>query len=110
LLIEPIQRGTLVADEPDGPEPGVGGVPLFTDTDPKAVAYLVEALRRLTPMEKIERLNALTLRARAMLEADIRRMHPNADAHELRMRFAARWHGPAFARRYLNWDVDIEGY
>jgi hypothetical protein len=83
---------------------------LFDDTSPEAERVLIEGMRRLSASEKLARLDALTRRARRWLEADVRRMHPNAGPRELRLRFAARWHGPEFTRKYLAWDPDQEGY
>lgn len=84
--------------------------PLFEDTSPEAEAILIEGMRRMTPAQKMARVQALTLRARYALEQDVTRMHPNADAQELRLRFAARWHGPEFTRKNFGWDPDVEGY
>jgi len=83
---------------------------LFEDTSPEAERVLIEGMRRMPASEKLARLDALTRRARRLLEDDVRRMHPDASPRELLLRFAARWHGPEFTRRHLGWDPDREGY
>ena len=60
--------------------------------------------------EKLAQVQALTLRARFMLEDDLRRRHPDAPGWKFRLRFAARWHGPEFTRKHFAWDPDMEGY
>lgn len=83
---------------------------LFDDTTAEAEHVLIEGMRRMTAAEKVARVEELTLQARALLEDDVRRRHPNADRRELLLRFAARWHGPGFTRRFFGWDPDLEGY
>ena len=71
---------------------------------------LIEGMRRMSAAEKLAQVQALTLRARFMLEDDIRRRYPEASDWERRLRFAARWHGPEFTRKHFGWDPDVEGY
>ena len=88
----------------------MAGKPLFEDTSPEAEAILIEGMRRMSAAEKLSRVRALNQRARFALEQDIRRRYPGADPRELRLRFAARWHGPEFTRKHFGWDPDVEGY
>jgi hypothetical protein len=84
--------------------------PLFEDTSPEAEAVLIEGMRRMTAAQKLAQVQALTLRARYALEQDVRRAHPEADEWEIKLRWAARWHGPDFTRKHFGWDPDVEGY
>jgi len=43
---------------------------------PEAEAILIDGMRRMTPAQKMTRVQALTLRARYALEQDVLRMHP----------------------------------
>jgi hypothetical protein len=48
--------------------------------------------------------------ARRLALVDIRRRHPQAGEHEVRMRLAARFLEPDLMRRVYDWDPDTEGY
>ncbi len=99
-----------VNDGSGSPLASAGRTRLFADTTPEAEEYYVQAIRRMTPAEKMDRIRELSLRSRRMIEADILRKHPTASEHELKMRLVARWHGPEIALRFFGWDVEVEGY
>jgi hypothetical protein len=64
--------------------------PDFTDTDPRALAVMIELEKKMPPGDKA----ALTLQMGGMLidlaEAGVRAMYPQADEREVRVRLALR--------------------
>ena len=84
---------------PTGPETVFG-----RDTSPEAEAFLVAAYRKMTPGEKLQRVSSLTLGIQQLALMDIRRRHPDADEHELRMRLASRWLDRETMIRWFDWD------
>ncbi|MCK6529895.1 hypothetical protein L6R50_20825 [Myxococcota bacterium] len=80
------------------------------DTHPKIEALLVEGYRKMSVMQKLERVRALTRAVQELALLDVRRRHPNADAREQALRVASRWIEPDLMVRAFGWDVRIEGY
>ena len=80
------------------------------DTSPEVERYLLAAYRRMTPAEKIARVRALNHLTLNLALGNIRQRHPDADEREVLLRLAVRRYGADFAREYLGWDVDREGY
>ncbi len=80
------------------------------DTSPEVERYLIDAYRRMTPADKIARVRALNQLTLNLALGNIREHHPDADERELLLRLAVRRYGADFAREYLDWDVDREGY
>ena len=80
------------------------------DTHPDAEERQIEAYRRMTPGEKLALVFRLTDAVDRLALADIRRRHPNADAHEQKMRLGSRWIDAETMLRVFGWDVAKEGY
>ena len=71
----------------------------------------VEAARKLTPEQRIERMLELHRFAESLQLANIRERHPTASEHELRMRLASRWvKNRELLKGAFGWDVAKEGY
>jgi hypothetical protein len=58
------------------------------DTSPEAWKVYVEAQRRLTPEEKIQRCLEWSAVVRGFAEAGLRERYPDADDHEILLRYA----------------------
>ncbi len=71
---------------------------------------LVEGYRAMSPIEKLERVCAMTAAVQQLALADIRRRHPTADAREQLLRLASRWIAPELMLRAFGWDVQAQGY
>jgi hypothetical protein len=82
----------------------------MTDTHPVAAALLIEAYRKMTPMQKIERVRALTSAIQELALLDIRRRHPEASIAEQTLRLASRWIPAELMRRAFGWDTQKAGY
>ncbi len=80
------------------------------DTHPHIEAMIIEAYRKMTPAQKLERVAALTHAVRELALIDVRRRHPTADARELALRVASRWLEPELMLRAFGWDVREAGY
>jgi hypothetical protein len=97
------------------PQQRRGLIPIMTsslpdDTDPAVDALLIEAYRRMSPAEKLERVRALNHAVQELAVADIRRRHPDADEREISLRLASRWLDPELMLRAFGWDVRKAGY
>ena len=80
------------------------------DTHPAVLPVLIAGYRKMSANEKIERMRALTFAVHELALADIRRRHPDADAHEQQLRLASRCIEPELMRRAFGWDVRTAGY
>ncbi len=80
------------------------------DTHPRIEALLIEGYRRMTPSQKLSRVQELTRALKELALFDVRRRHPEADAREQLLRVASRWMEPELMRRAFGWDVGEAGY
>jgi hypothetical protein len=80
------------------------------DTHPKIEAFLIEGYRKMSPTQKLERVQALTQAVQELALLDVRRRHPDADAREQALRVASRWIEPELMVRAFGWDVREVGY
>jgi hypothetical protein len=64
----------------------------------------------MSPTQKLRQVEELTNMARALVLADIRRRHPNANARECALRLASRFIPADLMRKAFDWDPDREGY
>ena len=67
-----------------------------------------EALRRMTPREKLEAVTRLNRRAILFASAGLRRLYPNASDEEVAMRLVARRIGVDLVKRLYGWDFTAE--
>ncbi len=82
----------------------------LSDTHPAMEHILVNAYRAMSPVEKLERVRAMTEAVQKLALADIRRRHPNADVREQALRLASRWIEPDLMLRAFGWDIQAQGY
>jgi hypothetical protein len=80
------------------------------DTHPFIDDLLLKAYRKMTPVQKIERVRALSCAIQELALMDIRRRHPGADAREQALRLASRWIAPELMLRAFGWDTQQAGY
>jgi ribosomal 50S subunit-associated protein YjgA (DUF615 family) len=80
------------------------------DTDPAVQSLLDEGYRRMSGVQKLERVRQLTLAVQELALADIKRRHPDADERELALRLASRWLDPELMVRAFGWDPRKAGY
>jgi hypothetical protein len=80
------------------------------DTHLAIQALLIDGYRKMSAAEKIERVRLLTMAIQELALADIRKRHPDADAHEQALRLASRWIDQNLMLRVFSWDVAKAGY
>ena len=80
------------------------------DTHPSTEALLVEGYRKMTPMQKLQRVKALTLAIQELALLDVRRRYPDADVTEQNLRVASRWISRELMLRAFGWDTQRTGY
>jgi exoribonuclease R len=68
------------------------------DTSPEAWKVFLEIQRRMTPGEKFQRALEWSEVIRRFVEADLRGRHPEADDHEILLRYARRTLGQELFR------------
>jgi hypothetical protein len=83
--------------------------PLSPDTSPEAERILIEGYRRMSPAQKLKQVRDASRRMRALLIADVQRVHPNADARECALRVVSRWIDADVMRKAFGWDPSKEG-
>ncbi len=81
-----------------------------SDTHPSIEAMLIEGYRKMSPLQRLERVRSLNHAVQELALVDIRRRHPNASAREQALRLASRWISPDMMLRAFGWDVRKEGY
>jgi len=80
------------------------------DTHPATETLLLEGYRKMTSIQKIERVRALTFAIQELALLDIRRRYPEADITEQSLRLASRWIPPELMLRAFGWDSREAGY
>ena len=70
---------------------------------------MIEACRRMTPAEKLARIQALTEGVLQMAAARIRQQYEPRTERELRLRVAALWLDDDTMRRVFDWDPEVQG-
>ena len=77
------------------------------DTTAEAWAIVQDGIDRMTPAERVRRSIDLTIVAHSFALAGIRRLHPQEDERQHRLRLAARIIDPETMRRAFNFtDTD----
>lgn len=75
-----------------------------SDTHPVVEAILLEGYRRMSPAEKLERVQALNESVLQLAAARVRAEHPGVEDLELRLRVAALWLDRETMIRAFGWD------
>jgi hypothetical protein len=78
------------------------------DTTPEAWERYLEAIRRMTPNEKLQRVFELTDSVRSMAEAGVRARYPNASEREIFLRTGATWLGRELMIKAYGWDPESD--
>jgi hypothetical protein len=83
---------------------------LSRDTHPTAERFLIDALRRLAPADRLSR--AMSLRDAGLSLARVRILERwgKRPEREIRLRLASLWLDPETMRRAFSWDPDEHGF
>ena len=80
------------------------------DTHPEIERILIEAYRRMTPHEKIQKMRQLNEFGYRLSLAETKRCHPESSERECQLRVASRYLSPEIMRKAFGWDPDEMGY
>ena len=83
---------------------------LSPDTSPEVERIMIEGYRKTPVWKKLKQVCELTQLVRQLAMNDIRRRHPLADDHEIKLRLASRWLEPELMKKAFAWDQEKEGY
>ncbi len=78
--------------------------------DPELERILLEAIRKMTPAERVQKVNGMIALAHYLALSDVRKRHPDADDHECMLRVASRRVPPDLMLKAFGWDVREKGY
>jgi hypothetical protein len=82
---------------------------MVSDTHPKIEAMMLEAYRRMTPAQKIARVQALNETVLQMAAARLKKQYGEMSERELRLRLASLWLDRATMIRVFHWDPEQHG-
>jgi hypothetical protein len=80
------------------------------DTHPEIERILIEAYRRMTPREKIEKMRQLNEFGYRLALAEVQRRYPEASERECHLRVASRYIPPDLMRKAFGWNPDEMGF
>ena len=78
--------------------------------DPELERILLEALRKMTPSEKLQKVNDMIEAMHILAMSDVRRRHPEATEYECQLRVASRRVPADLMLKAFGWDVKEKGY
>ena len=79
-------------------------------TDPEIERLIIEAIRRMSPAEKMGRISSLNQTLELLALSGIRARYPEADEWECKLRAASRRVPPELLKKAFGWDVEEKGY
>jgi hypothetical protein len=82
----------------------------LSDTSPDAARFLNEGFRRMTPTQKLRRVESLNRMLVKLSAARIRSQYGDIPADEMRLRLAALRLGRETMIRMFGWDPDEKGW
>ncbi len=83
---------------------------VFADTRPEVEKIIIEGYRRMTPAQKLARVEDLRCFSRRLAAARIMSQHPDAGDREVQLRLGAVTLGRELMVRVFGWDPEREGY
>ena len=81
-----------------------------SDTPIHIQKILIAGYRKMTPQQKLQRVNELTKAVQQLALARIRKQYGNISEREQRLRLAALWLNRETMTRVFQWDPKKEGY
>jgi hypothetical protein len=82
----------------------------LSDTHPLIEQRVIDGLRKMTPAQKLARVQALNNAVLQMAAARIRKQYGDVDNNEMRLRLAALWLDRKTMVRLFGWDPEKNGY
>ncbi len=82
----------------------------LSDTTNNVEKRLIEGYRRMSPIQKLKKVNDLTITVQQFALARIRKFYGDCSEREQRLRLASLWLDRETMIRIFNWDPEKEGY
>jgi hypothetical protein len=82
----------------------------LSDTSPEALRFLNEGYRRMTPTQKLQRVESLNRALVLLQKARIRAQYGDIPQEEMRMRLGALRLGRETMMKVFGWDPDEKGW
>ena len=82
----------------------------MNDTPPPIQKILIDGYRKMSPRQKLKRVDELTKSVQELAMAGIRARHGDIPEEEMRLRLGALWLDRETMVRVFNWDPRKEGY
>jgi hypothetical protein len=80
------------------------------DTHPKIQEMLIEGYRKMTPQQKMKRVNELTKSIQQLALARIRKQYGDISEREQHLRLASLWLDREIMVKVFDWDPEEKGY
>jgi hypothetical protein len=84
--------------------------PEVLDTHPDIQKILIEGYRKMSPQQKLRRVNELTIAVQQLALARIRKQYTNSPEREQRLRLASLWLDRETMMKVFQWDPQEKGY
>jgi hypothetical protein len=84
--------------------------PHLSDTSADAERFLIEGYRRMSPMDKLRRVESLNRAVTQLQRARIRKQYGDISEDEMRMRIGALRLGRDLMIKAFGWDPDVQGW
>ncbi|MCP4405210.1 MAG: hypothetical protein GY801_48900 [bacterium] len=82
----------------------------LNDTAPSVKKILLEGYRKMTPQQKLRRVNEMTKSVQQMALLRIRKQYGDIPERETQLRLASLWLDRETMIRVFNWDPKQKGY
>lgn len=82
----------------------------ITDTPPHIQKLLIEGYRRMSPQQKLKRVDELTKAVQQFALARIRNQYGDISEREQKLRLASLWLDRETMIKVFQWDPSIKGY
>ncbi|MBT9160516.1 MAG: hypothetical protein DDT26_01803 [Dehalococcoidia bacterium] len=84
--------------------------PQITDTPPQMRQVLIQGYRKMTPRQKMQRVNELNKAVQQLALLRIRKQYGEISERERMLRLAALWLDRETMMKVFDWDPHKEGY
>jgi len=82
----------------------------ITDTPSHIQKLLIEGYRRMSPQQKLKRVDELTKAVQEFALARIRQQYDDLSERELKLHLASLWLDREIMIKVFNWDPSVKGY
>jgi len=82
----------------------------ITDTPPHIQKLLIEGYRRMSPQQKLKRVDELTKAVQQLALARIRKQYGDISEEEQKLRLASLWLDRETMIKVFGWDPSVKGY